>query len=522
MSAETAAPEAQMTRAEIRKLYVIVGSVLIAMMLGTLDNLVLGTAMATIVGELGNLDQMPWVVTAYALASAVSTPVWGKFGDMYGRKGMFLSAIGVFLIGSVAAGLSQSTEQLIAFRGVQGLGAGGLMVGALAVIGSVVPPREQGRYQGLIAAVMGVTMAAGPLVGGLVTDHLGWRWCFYINLPLGLLALFMISSVLKLPKQRSQARVDYAGVVLLGLAISAVVLVSAWGGTEYAWSSGVIGGLIAVGAVALVAFLFVERRAAEPVLPLGLFRNGNFSLVTGIGLMVGAIMFAVMTFLPMFLQTAQGASASNAGLLLIPNFAAMMVTNMVVGRTISKTGRYKAITVSGAALALAGMLMMSQMSTDTSSLYSSAAMVCAGAGAAALMQAAILLSMQSVEPKDLGVASSTATLSRTIGGSVGVSIMGALFAARVGEATAGLSQGQATGEGRPQVAPEQLAKLPDAARRVYEQAVSNGTNGVFVLATACAAVSVLLACLIKEVPLRNVAAAPVSTDESPGAEATAR
>ncbi|MFI5728362.1 MDR family MFS transporter [Streptomyces cyaneofuscatus] len=513
MSEEAAPTDVRMSKAQIRKLYVIVGSVLIAMMLATLDNLVLGTAMATIVGELGGLDQLSWVVTAYALASAVSTPVWGKLGDMYGRKGMYLTSIVVFLIGSVLAGLSQTMGQLIAFRGVQGLGAGGLMVGALAIISTVVPPREQGRYQGLVAAAMGVTMAAGPLVGGLVTDSLGWRWCFYINVPLGLLALFMVSSVLKLPKHRSQARIDYPGVMLLALAISAVVLVSAWGGTEYSWSSGVILALIGTGAIATVCFVLVERVAQEPVLPLGLFRNANFSLVQVNGLLVGALMFGLMTFLPLFLQVAGGASASNAGLLLMPTFIAMMATNMTVGRLITATGRYKAVMVAGGALSAAGMLMLARLSTDTSSLYSGTAMVLVGCGTACMMQTAILVSIQSVEAKDLGVAASTATLSRTIGGSIGISVMGAVFATTIGDALNGLGGGTHVGEGKPQIDPAKLAELPASVQRVYQEAAADGTGSVFLLAAGLALVALVVSAVVKEVPLRETAAVDVDADD---------
>ncbi|MET9535594.1 MDR family MFS transporter [Streptomyces sp. NPDC006649] len=492
-----------------RNLYAVVCAVVIALVLGSLDNLILGVAMPTIVGELGGLDHLSWVVTAYTLTTAVSTPVWGKIGDMYGRKGVFLSAITIFLVGSAMSGMAQSMWQLICFRALQGLGGGGLMVGALAIISTIVPVREQGRFQGMISAVMGASMIAGPLAGGVITDHLGWRWCFYVNLPLGAVALIMITSMLDLPKQSAKARIDYLGVALLTIAISAVVLVTTWGGTEYGWVSGTILGLMALAVVAIAAFLLAERRAAEPVLPLGLFRNANFSLATVIGFLLGAMMFAVMTFLPLFQQAAQGASPTYAGLQLLPVFLAMMVANVVVGRVITSSGKYKVFVIGGGALATAGLVLLSMLEPDTSRLFSSAAMALVGAGMGCLMQTTLIISMQSVEPKDLGVASSTATLARTIGGSIGVSVMGALFAGRVsasmaergGDAAAAVSGGA-------QLEADKLKRLPEAVRSAYEFAVSSGAHRVFLLGAALALVTFAVAWIIREVPLRTTLGTP--------------
>ncbi|MFF0383305.1 MDR family MFS transporter [Streptomyces sp. NPDC004286] len=458
-----------------RSVYVVVLAVVLAMVLGTLDTLVLGTAMPTIVADIGGADHLSWVITAYALATAVSTPVWGKIGDMYGRKGTFMTAIVIFLAGSMFAGMAQSMDQLIAFRALQGLGGGGLMVGALSVIGTAVPLREQGRYQGFIAAVMGVTMVAGPLVGGFITDNLGWRWCFYVNMPLGLLALVAIAHGLKLPRQRSEARIDYAGVALLTLAITSVVLVTAWGGTEYDWTSGTILGLGALGVAAGVGFYFVEHRVAAPVLPPWLFRNPNFSLITGIGVVLGAVLFTVMTFLPIFMQDGQGFSASRASVLLLPNSAASLLTNMTVGRIITKTGRYKIFITGGAALCTVGVAMLSQLTPGSSLAYLWSATVILGFGTSCLMQTAILVTMQSVEKKDLGVGSATSTLARTIGGSVGISVMGVLYASRLPAGGKG-SQG-------------------------YQDAVAEGTGLVFLVTAGLALLTFLAACLLKEIPL---------------------
>jgi len=460
-----------------RRLYVIVGSTLLAMLLATLDNLVLGAAMPTIVAELGGVDHISWVVTAYALATAVSTPVWGKFGDMFGRKGVFMLAIVVFLVGSVLAGMSRDMTQLIAFRAVQGLGGGGLMVGALAVIGTVVPPREQGRYQGLIASVMGLTTVGGPIAGGFITDGLGWRWCFYINLPAGLLALVMIGLALNVAQERTRPRVDVAGMALWAIAISAIVLVTAWGGSTYAWTSAPILGLAGTAVVTVTALVVVERRAAEPMLPPRLFTNRNFSRITAVGFGLGALMYSLLTFLPIFMQEAQDRSAADASLLLLPNSLAMMITNIVVGRTITRTGSYKIFVVGGAVAAGLSTLLLSRMTPDTSLAYSWTAMVLAGAGIAGLMQTSILITMSSVDKRDLGVASATSTLARTTGGSIGVSLMGVLFAAQV------------TDELQRRGGPE------------YQQAVAAGTAGVFLAATGVAVLTLIIAWTIHEVPL---------------------
>ncbi|TDD80712.1 MDR family MFS transporter [Actinomadura rubrisoli] len=499
-----------------RNLYVVIGAVMIAMLLASLDNLILGTAMPSIVGDLGGLGHLSWVVTAYTLATAVSTPVWGKLGDMYGRKGAFLTAIVIFLTGSALAGLSQDMTQLIGFRAVQGLGAGGLMVGALAIISSLVPPREQGRYQGMISGIMGLAMIAGPLAGGAITDHLGWRWCFYVNLPLGALALFMVGAVLHLPKRRAKARIDYLGVVLLATAISSIVLVTTWGGSEYAWTSGVIAGLAALAVAAAAGFVFVERRAAEPVLPLTLFRNANFTLVTIIGFVLGFAMFGAMTYLPLFQQSVQGASATNAGLLGMPLFLAMVAVNVVAGPVITRTGRYKVFIVAGAALLTTGLALLSTMDTGTGRLTTGVFMALVGAGIGCLMQTVLIVTLQSVEPEDLGVGSSTATLSRTIGGSVGVSIVGALFAGRVHDIMAerGGAAGAAVTEGSAQLDAAGLDRLPAAIRDAYEHAVAGGIHQAFLVAAGVGILAFVLAWFVREVPLVDKTARTPEAEEA--------
>ncbi|MFF5422205.1 MFS transporter, partial [Streptomyces misionensis] len=313
-----------------RSVRVVLLALMIAMLLAMLDNMIIGTAMPTIVGELGGLEHLSWVVTAYTLATAASTPIWGKLGDLYGRKGIFLTSIVIFLIGSVLSGMAQDMGQLIGFRAVQGLGAGGLMVGVMAIIGDLVPPRERGKYQGMMAGVMAIAMIGGPLVGGTITDHLGWRWSFYINLPLGAVALAMVTAVLHLPKKprNKDTRIDFAGAALLTVGITAIVLVTTWGGSEYAWGSATIVGLTVGGLAALAAFLYVETRASDPIMPLHIFRSRNFTLMSLIGFITGFVMFGAVLYLPIFQQSVQGASATNSGLLLLPMLLSMMVVSL--------------------------------------------------------------------------------------------------------------------------------------------------------------------------------------------------
>ncbi len=488
-----------------RSVNVVLFALLIAMMLAMLDNMIVGTAMPTIVGELGGLDHLAWVVTAYTLTTAASTPLWGKLGDMYGRKGAFLTSIVIFLLGSAASGAAQSMDQLIGFRALQGLGAGGLMVGVMAIIGDLISPRERGKYTGMIAGVMSLAMIGGPLVGGTLTDHLGWRWAFYINLPLGAVALAMITAVLHLPKKRVTGRIDYGGAALLTAGITGAVLVTSWGGTEYAWGSATIIGLGLGALLAFIGFVFVERRVAEPVLPLRIFRNRNMSLVTVIGFVLGFVMFGSMTFLPLFQQTVQGASATNSGLLLLPTLLSMMVVSVITGRAVTATGRYRWYPIIGGLIIPVGLFLLAQMEVGTTRFTSSVYMAVLGAGMGFLMQLTMLIAQNSVELKDMGVASSTTTLFRTIGGSFGVALMGTLFADQVHETMAdrlGAAAGKATGN-HAQLTPDLLDRLPAPVRSAYEYAVANGSHTVFLLAAAVSVLALAGALFLKEIPLRT-------------------
>ncbi|MGW0712635.1 MDR family MFS transporter [Streptomyces sp. NPDC002643] len=506
-----------------RSVRVVLLALMIAMLLAMLDNMIIGTAMPTIVGELGGLEHLSWVVTAYTLATAASTPIWGKLGDLYGRKSVFMTSIVIFLIGSALSGMAQDMGQLIGFRAIQGLGAGGLMVGVMAIIGDLIPPRERGKYQGMMAGVMALAMIGGPLVGGTITDNWGWRWSFYINLPLGVIALIAISAVLHLPKPsragRSARSIDYLGAALLTVGITAIVLVTTWGGTEYAWDSAVIMELAAIGVASLVGFVFVESRAAEPVMPLHIFRSRNFTLMAVIGFITGFVMFGAVLFLPLFQQSVQGASATNSGLLLLPMLGAMLVVSMIAGRVTTNSGRYKVFPLVGSVLMIVGLFLLAQMDTGTSRLTSGVYMAVVGAGMGCLMQITMLVAQNSVEMKDMGVASSTSTLSRTLGSSFGVAIMGALFNNRVADVMAERAGelGSKVTEQSAQLDAASLAKLPEPVREAYQYAVASGTHAAFLLGAGVAVLALAAAVFVREVPLRGAGGASEEKETAAGA-----
>jgi len=499
-------------------LRIILFGLAITMLLAMLDNTIVGTALPRIIGDLrGDPAHLSWVVTAYVLGSTVSTPIWGKVGDLYGRKGIFITSVLIFLGGSALCGLAgefgsatvSGMTQLIAFRAIQGLGAGGLLVGVLAIIGDLVPPRERGRYQGMFAAIMAAAMIAGPLTGGFLTDNLSWRWAFYINLPLGGVALFLLVTRMHLPKFRSEHRIDWWGAGLLSVGVTALVLITTWGGNEYAWTSPQILGLAALGVLCIGVFLVLERRVPEPILPLYVFANRNFTLVTVIGFLLGLAMFGSVTFLPLYQQTVQGASATNSGLLLLPMMAASLVTSIVIGQAITRTGRYRIFPIAGGVLMAAGMLLLAQLDAHTSKTTSALYMAVLGTGMGFLMQTTMLIAQNSVDPRDMGVASSTSAFFRNIGGSVGVSIFGAIFAnrlsheltSRLGAETAGRFSG---GQGS-RLDPAALDQIPAPVRESLLASVAGATSSIFVWATVLAVAVPVLAWFVTEVPLRSAA-----------------
>jgi len=516
-----------------RNLRVVLFALAITMLLAMLDNTIVGTALPRIIGELhGDPAHLSWVVTAYILGSTVSTPIWGKIGDLYGRKNIFLISVVIFLVGSALCGLAgefgsgavSGMTQLIAFRALQGLGAGGLLVGVMAIVGDLVSPRERGRYLGMFAAVMAAAMIAGPLAGGFLTDNLSWRWAFYINLPLGAVALFMIVTQMHLPKYRSEHKIDWWGALLLSVGVTGIVLITTWGGIEYAWDSPQILGLAALAVTTLVAFLFLERRTPEPILPLGVFANRNFSLVTAIGFLVGAAMFGAVTFLPLYQQTVQGASATNSGLLLLPMMGGMLVTSIVVGQTITRTGRYRIFPIIGSVVMVIGMILLAQLDSHTSKTVSALYMAVLGVGMGFLMQTTMLVAQNSVDPRDIGVASSTAAFFRNIGGSVGVSIFGAIFANRLRDELTGQFGQQAAGEfsGRGgNIDPATLGQLPAPVRTGLLESISVATSSIFLWAALLAVAVPILAWFLVEVPLRGESTGPGAGETAEPAEAVA-
>ncbi|RNL62936.1 DHA2 family efflux MFS transporter permease subunit [Nocardioides marmoriginsengisoli] len=498
-----------------RQIITAMSGLVVAMLLAQLDNMIVAPALPTIVGDLGGLNHLSWVVTGYILASAVATPIWGKLGDLFGHKYTFMSAIVLFLLGSALCGLAQNMGQLVFFRAFQGLGAGGLIVGIMSVLGILVPPRDRGKYMGIMMAVMPVAMIGGPLVGGFITDHVSWRWNFYVNLPLGGIALFVIWSTLHLTHEARRTEkvvIDWWGISVLTTWIVSLVLAITWGGTEYPWGSWQINTLFAVAAVGLVVFVLIERKAVEPVIGLHLFGSKNFTLATVIGFVAGFGMFGTITFLPQFQQFVQGQSATNSGLLLMPMMLALMATSIGGGQYISRTGRYKAFPVVGTVLLGIGLYLFSTMTVDTGTGRSALFMIVMGLGLGCLMQTTNLVAQNSVELRDLGAGTGTFTFVRTLGGSIGVAILGTIYTHHLTQSLTE-SVGKTPDLGGGSVASLTPAALKDAPAdfiAAFRHAVVAGTHQIFLWAAVLTIVAFLISWFIKEVPLRG--SAPVVAD----------
>jgi EmrB/QacA subfamily drug resistance transporter len=479
---------------------------MLAMVLASLDQTIVSTALPTIVGELGGFTELSWVVTAYLLTSTVSTPIYGKLGDLFGRKKIFLFAIVVFLIGSALCGLSKNMGELIAFRALQGIGGGGLMVGAQAIIADVVSPRERGRYSGYFGAVFGFTSIAGPLIGGFIVDHTSWRWVFYINLPLGILALAVIAVVLRSPTSRVTHRIDYLGTALLSAAVVCVVLLTTWGGTQYPWGSPTILGLGAGALVAVALFIVVEQRAAEPVIPLVLFRGRVFSVSSLLGLIVGFSMFGAITYLPQYQQIVRGASPTSSGLQLLPLMAGVLAMSIGSGQLISRTGRYKVFPIVGTALITLAMFLLSRLGPDTPEPLAWLYMLVLGAGLGLVMQVLVLAVQNAVPTEQLGTATSAATFFRSIGGSIGVSVFSTIFNSRFADNLAALPAGAGLSGGTATLTPALVAQLPPEVRAGVVTAFSDALGVVFLAAIPFAVLAFALSWALPEVPLRSGAA----------------
>jgi EmrB/QacA subfamily drug resistance transporter len=491
-------------RARVR---VVFAGLVVTMLLASLDHTIVSTALPTIVGELGGVAQMSWVVTAYILAATIVMPVYGRLGDLLGRKGLFLGAIVIFLVGSVIGGFAGSIGWLVAGRFVQGLGGGGLIITAQAIVADVVPARQRGRYLGVLGAVFAVSSIAGPLLGGYFTDVAGWRWCFWINLPIGAVALLVAALVLRLPPGTTRRpRLDVAGMALSAVAVTGVVLVSTWGGTAYSWTSPTILGLAGASLAAGTLFVLVERRAAQPIIPRTLFADRSFTVATGAGLLVSVGMFAGIAYLPTFLQMVGGHSATAAGLLMVSLMAGVLVASTGSGQIISATGRYKGFPVAGMAVCTLAFLLLSTLDTTTSDVLVVGYLALLGVGIGLVLQVLVLVVQNAADHRLVGTATAAHNFFREIGASLGTAVVGAVFGSRLAERLAAdLPAG--TGIDAATVTPAAVAQLPDALRDLVARAYAEALSPVFGYLAPLFAVGVVVVAFLPHRPLRTTVGA---------------
>jgi EmrB/QacA subfamily drug resistance transporter len=489
-----------------RQIQIIYSGLMLGMLLAALDQTIVATALPTIVGDLGGLNHLSWVVTAYLLASTSSTPLYGKLGDLLGRKIVFQTAICIFLFGSVLSGISHSMTELIACRAIQGLGAGGIMSLSMAITGDILSPRDRGRYQAYGMSVFSLASVAGPAIGGLFTQHLSWRWCFYVNIPLGVIALAVTTVVLRLPFRRVEHKIDFLGAALLVAGVTAILLGTVWGGTEYAWGSWQIFGVFAAGVALLTIFAGQERRAAEPILPLRLFKNSVFRTTSIAGFLCGMALFGTTVYLPLFLQLVTGAGPTLSGLLLVPQMVGVMGGGVFVGRAVTRTGKYKIYPMIGSLVLPTGIFLLSRMTTTTPHLVSSLFMLITGTGMGMVLPVTLTAVQNAVPQSDLGVATSSSVFFRSMGASFGVAVFGAVMNARLRYWFPHFVH--STGHLRISItsiaySPAAVYKLPLAIRNGIIEAFGHSLHVVFLCAAPVALLTFPVILALKQLPLRS-------------------
>jgi EmrB/QacA subfamily drug resistance transporter len=513
MTIETQTPDAQGYLSH-RQILVVMSGLMAGMFLAALDQSIVGTALPRITSELGGLDKLSWVVTAYLLTQTASTPLWGKISDLYGRKLIFQAAIVIFLIGSFASGAAQDIEELIAFRAVQGLGGGGLFALALATMGDVVPPRERGRYGGYFGAVFGTSSVLGPVLGGFFADGPGWRWIFYVNIPVGLIALFVTSAALKIPHTRRDHVIDYLGATTIVASVSSLLLFTTWSGPDHGWTSPLSLTLVAAGVLLAVAFVFVEARASEPIIPLELFKISVFSTANLYSFLLGFAMFGAIIFLPVYYQVVKGFSPTQSGLAFLPMVVGLFSTSISSGIVMSRTGRYRIFPIVGSITVIVALLLLSQIGVTTPYWQTALMIYLFGAGLGFSMQIVVTIVQNAVDRRHMGTATSSVAFFRSMGGTFGAAVFGAVLSSRLAAhlADSGLGGAQSPASidtnnvGR-------IARLPEPIHSIVLRAFASSLDDVFLWAVPTILVALAVSLFIKELPLKARAAATTSPEE---------